>query len=156
MTIALTLLVAFLSLAVAVISTLLLARQTRAATAEAEITSNLAGVEALGQAIAHLHNVHMTLVDRPELRQYFYDNVPMPDDELELSRILTIAEMLGDCVESAIESSTYLRPSQRHLEDWTDYATFLLVSSPVVRHVLATHPLWYPFLDELSASIAIR
>lgn len=139
--------IAVLSFVVAIASTLLLWGQTRATVRQAEITTDLAGVEGLAQAIDRLHNVLGAFVEHPELRKHFYGGAPAPAEAEDLERAATIAEMLADVLASAISSATHLSPFTPHLVGWQDYAEYLLSNSPLLRDTVQAQPSWWPELQ---------
>jgi hypothetical protein len=74
-------------------------------------------------------------VDHPELRPYFYDdNIPVPEDDKEKSRIFATAEMLADHWESTILSEESLDPNVHGL--WLIYMMGIYCKSPSLREFL--------------------
>jgi hypothetical protein len=127
----------------------LLAWQTRAAAKQAEIANATAGATVLYTCAASLRDVLSPFVDRPELRGYFYDSVPLPDDRLERSRVLTIAEMFGDILEDGLVTHRLI-PSSESEQDWIGYCRYLRAHSPALDTMIDQHGAWWPELSKFT------
>ena len=104
-------------------------------------------------------------VHYPELRVYFYEGMELPEDATTRARVLALAELMADAVQSAswlflgkdVESLRSVDPAfdvRANMDDWTD---FILTMSPAVRSVVRAHPLQYPYvvrkLDSIEPSV---
>ncbi|WP_238011533.1 hypothetical protein KZZ52_33705 [Dactylosporangium sp. AC04546] len=121
--------------------------QSREVAKQTKIQNALAGSSSLTETLNALHNILGMMVDRPDLRPFFYDGIACPTDGPLRNSVLTIAEMLADVAETGILVHYQVRTTAS-IEDWNDYVDFLLRSSPTVTSVIHSHPLWYPRLKE--------
>jgi hypothetical protein len=128
----------------------LLAWQTRAAAKQTQIANAMAGATVLYGCTANLNEVLRPFLDHPELRAYFYDSTPIPADPLERSRVLTIAEMLGDALEDGLVSHR-LVPASESEHDWIDYCRYMRAHSPALNTMVNEHPRWWPQLGSIPA-----
>jgi hypothetical protein len=143
--------VAVASAVAASLSVLYVARQTRANTVQARVATQVAGIGALRESLAHLHTqVLGRFVDDPGLRRFFYDGAPIPTENLQRDRVLALAEVLADVYESTLDALADIEAFARHERDWMNSARFLLSSSPALRLVVSSHP-WWPRLNRLAA-----
>ena len=91
-------------------------------------------------------------IDYPELRQYFYEGVELPEDSTTRARVLAMAEMLADALQSNywlfegkdVESLGSEDPALDIRSDMDEYTEFILAMSPAVRSFVRAHPLQYP------------
>lgn len=146
-----------IALVVAVAAVLFSAWQSREVAKQTRLANDLAGVDTLSSSIGDLREVLGLLVERPELRQYFYGGRVAPVDGSDTCmRIETISDMLLDVLETAVYGASHVKASSRFLEDWYDYATHLLDNSPAMETMLATHPNWWPHLSEWRNKAGLR
>jgi hypothetical protein len=138
-------------------SLLFLARQTRQSVEQFLVANELAGGRALAQGYELWDHVIDRFVDYPEMRQYFYEDVGMPEDSTTRARILAMAELIGDALQSThwlYEGKDVVLFRTADVEsdivsDWDDWAKFILRMSPVMRSFTREHPLQYPFLTRM-------
>ena len=128
-----------------IVSVVLLTWQTRAVARQAEITNSISAAEALNDALSGLRDVYRIYIDRPNIKAYFYANKALPRGASRRVRVLTLAEMLADCLETGLITTFLLRSAQSS-EDWRNYCRFLLDHSPALRCLLRRHPDWWPHL----------
>lgn len=128
----------------------LLAWQTRAAAKQTQIANAMAGATVLFATSTNLNEVLRPFIDHPELRAHFYDKAPVPTDPLQASRVLTIAEMLGDALEDGLVSHR-LVPASESEHDWIDYCRYMRAHSPALDTMVDEHPGWWPQLSKIPA-----
>jgi hypothetical protein len=73
-------------------------------------------------------------IDRPELRPYFYDDVPLPEQEPERSRVLAACEVMADHWENTCLSGQSLHADT--LRVWSAYMVRVYRRSPALRAFL--------------------
>jgi hypothetical protein len=141
-------------------SLLFLARQTRQSVEQFLVANELAGGRALAQGYEYWDHVIDRFVDYPELRQYFYEGVEVPEDStVTKARILAMTELIGDALQAthwlyAGKDVALLGAVDPELDtitvsDWDDWAKFILGMSPVLLSFTREHPLQYPFLTRM-------
>ena len=130
------------------VSVALLALQTRAVVKQTTISNSIAGMGALRDSTTDLREIFAIFIDRPELRAYFYDGKLCPSRGRDRARVLTIAEMLADALETS-HLATRLAPSSESHEDWIGYCHYMLHASPSVANLVRQHPEWWPILSRL-------
>jgi hypothetical protein len=118
-----------------------LARQTR----QQNVTVKSANSYA---TLTILNNVYVIFLAQPALRKYFYDGVPCPAEGDERTRVLVIAEMFCDVLETFLATASKNVPPEPHY-DWHQYVTYLLKASPAFAEWAADHPGWYPMINKL-------
>lgn len=136
--------VALITLITVVISIFYLFRQTHemreqsAASVYATISSTYQAISE--QAIA----LDMIFFEHPELKPYFFGNVPLPQDPLEAERVLSLAEIHMDFMDMALVqvSST---PEYVHIpfEVYEAYFKEMLQTSPAMRLFYRENKAWY-------------
>lgn len=150
-----TLLAVFGTLAIYVIQARELARQTRLLTKTTEAgveqtkalvrqteLANVTSRASFSQEInAMMHSINRIFVDAPLLRKFFYDGHPLPDDEAELAKTLTVAEIFVDFMSMALNHETLLREDEA--EGWRRYFTELASSSPAICEFWWRSRRWY-------------
>jgi hypothetical protein len=140
-------------------SVLFLARQTSESVDQFLVANELAGGRALAQGYELWDRVITRFVDYPELRQYFYEGVEVPEDSTTRARALAMTELIGDALQSAhwlyegkdvalLSSAGSTDPT-----DWDDWTKFILTMSPAMRSFVREHPLQYPFLTRMLNTI---
>ena len=93
-------------------------------------------------------------VDYPELREYFYEGVDLPEDSTTRARVLAVAELMADAVQSNywlfhgkdVESLGSVDPALDIRSNMDDLTEFILTMSPAVRSVVRAHALQYPYV----------
>jgi len=101
-------------------------------------------------------------VDYPELREYFYEGVELPEDSTTRARVLAVAELMADALQSNywlfqgkdVESlGSVDDPALDIRSDWDDWTEFILTMSPALRSFVRAHTLQYPFLVRMLDTI---
>ena len=108
----------------------------------------------MAQAYEVWDRVIAYFLDYPELRQYFYEGVELPEDSTTRARVLAVAELLADALQSNywlfqgkdVESLGSVDPTLDIRADWADWTEFVLTMSPAVRSLVRAWPLQYPYL----------
>lgn len=80
------------------------------------------------------NSVYKLFVDRPMLRPYFYDNMPIPTTEPQRSEVLGAAELLCDYFEHIHFTDKQLATELR--DAWSAYMRMLYKSSEALRQFL--------------------
>lgn len=143
-----TLIAGLFSAAALVGSLLVLARQTRESVHQSQVANELAAVRAKVEGFGVVDGVIAVFVDRPELREYFYEGVELPEDSTSRARVLAVAELMADALQSVhwqyeAEGVNALRsvgPTLELRSDLDDYTEFILTMSPAVRSLVGAHP----------------
>jgi hypothetical protein len=154
-----TLIVGLLTAAAVAGSVLFLARQTRQSVEQFLIANELAGGRALAQGYELWDRVIERFIDYPELRQYFYEGVEPPDDPTARARVLAMAELIAD----ALQSTHWLYQGKDVAlvgsvdpglgADWDDWIKKILTMSPVMRSFVRDNPLMYPQITGILGTI---
>jgi hypothetical protein len=102
-------------------------------------------------AFGGIDGVTTLFLEYPELRKYFYGSAELTDElrayDSPISvRLATVAELLADALENALDAVRTFEAASMNTEDMLDYATFLLQHSPALRETLCEHPRWWPLL----------
>jgi hypothetical protein len=142
-------------------SVLFLARQTSQSVEQFLVANELAGARALAQGYELWDRVITRFIDYPELRQYFYEGVEVPEEPTTRARVLAMTELIGDALQSTSwlfqgKDVSLLRavdPTVDIRSDWDDWTQFILTMSPVMRAFVREHPLQYPFLTRMLDTI---
>ncbi|MFC4016437.1 hypothetical protein ACFOW4_00520 [Micromonospora sp. GCM10011542] len=117
--------------------------QTRQLTRQTQTSNGIAALGAMYNGLERLHQIQAILIERPNLRPYFYSNkVPLDLDPEEGTRLLLLAELLGDVLDYGL-MVVDLMPPVKEYEGWHDFATFLHEHSPVLRQIAYEHPEWW-------------
>lgn len=107
------------------------------------IQNEMAKVEIIHSGAEHLSGVYRVFVDYPELRKYFYDGSPCPSRGKDRARVLTVAEMICDTVDSVLETISRIT-SQEERGDWLHYIEHILDQSPTIGQLVLEHPREWP------------
>jgi hypothetical protein len=142
-------------------SVLFLARQTSQSVEQFFVANELAGARALAQGYELWDHVITRFIDYPELRQYFYEGMEVPEDSTTRARVLAMAELIGDALQSAywlyqgkdVALLGSVDPASEILVDWDDWTQFILTMSPALRSFVRERPLQYPFLTRMLHTI---
>lgn len=135
-------------------SLLFLARQTSHSVHQFVVANELAGRRAMAQGFELWDRLIAHFLDYPELREYFYEGVELPEDSTTRARVLTMAELLADALHSNlwllhgedVEALGSEDPALDIRADMDEYAAFILTMSPAMRSFVRAHPLQYPLL----------
>ena len=133
---------------------LFLARQTRQSVDQFLVANELAGARALAQGYELWDHVINRFIDYPELRQYFYEGVELPEDPTARARVLAMTELIGDALQSThwlykgkdVALVGSVDPELEILVDWDGWTEKVLTTSPVMRSFVRENPLMYPHL----------
>ena len=133
---------------------LFLARQTSQSVEQFLVANELAGARALAQGYELWDRVIERFIDYPELRQYFYEGVEPPEDSTARARVLAMAELIGDALQSAhwlyqgkdVALLGAVDPTLDIRVDWDGWTEKILRMSPVMRSFVRENPLMYPHL----------
>ena len=88
-------------------------------------------------------------VENPELRPYFYDGRPAPTEEPLRSRVLAVAELVADHLESVVLSQDVVEARTNAV--WVRYMQGLYRRSPVLRGFLAPESEGYRYAEAFLA-----
>jgi hypothetical protein len=117
--------------------------QTRQLGRQLKMQNEMARSEIIHHGVDRLSGVYRAFIDYPELRKYFYDGAPCPARGMTRARVLTVAEMIGDTIDSVLETIS-LVATREDLGDWLDYIGHILDSSPTLEGLALEHPNWWP------------
>jgi hypothetical protein len=112
---------------------LFLARQTSQSVEQFLMANELAGARALAQGYELWDRVIERFIDYPELRQYFYEGVEVPEDSTARARVLAMTELIGDALQSAdwlyqgkdVALLGSEDPASDIRTDWDDWTKFI-------------------------------
>ena len=149
-----TLIAGLLSAAALVGSLLILARQTSHSVHQSVVANELTGARAMAQSYEVADRVIAYFVDYPELREYFYEGVELSEDSTTGARVLAVAELMADALQSGywlfqgkdVDTLRSVDPTLDIRPNWDDYTEFILTMSPAVRSLVRAHPLQYPYV----------
>ena len=150
-----TLIAGLLTAAAVAGSVLFLARHTRQSVEQFLIANELAGGRALAQGYELWDRVIERFIDYPELRQYFYDGVEVPEDPTGRARVLAMTELIGYALQSTHwlyegKDVALLRSVDPELDpgaDWPQWIRSILTTSPALRSFVRENPHMYPYLS---------
>lgn len=131
-----------------ILSIILLAWQTRAVAQQTKISNNIAGASVATSANGVVREIYMLFIDSPALRPYFYGGKPCPRRGSQRTRVITVAEMFADALES-VSFGYKIVPSSGYLEPWTSYCQYMLEVSPALRDLVCAYPHWWPALHAM-------
>ena len=142
-------------------SVLFLARQTSQSVHQFLVANELAGGRAMAQGYELWDRVIERFIDYPELRQYFYEGVEVPEEPTTRARVLAMTELIGDALQSTswlfqgkdVALLSVVDPTVDIRSDWDDWTEFILTMSPVLRAFVRERPLQYPFLTRMLDTI---
>jgi hypothetical protein len=117
--------------------------QTRQLGRQVRIQNEMARAEIIRHGVDRLGEIYRAFIDYPELREYFYDSAPCPLRGKIRARVLTVAEMFGDTIDSVLETIS-LVATREELGDWLDYIGHILDRSPTLEWLALEHPKWWP------------
>jgi hypothetical protein len=137
-----TVIAGLVSAAAVVGSLLFLARQTSHSVHQSLVANELAGARAMAQGYEIWDRVIAYFVKYPELREYFYEGVELPEDSTTRARVLAVAELMADALQTSywlfqgkdVESlGSVDDPALDIRSDWDDWTEFILTMSPALR-----------------------
>ena len=127
----------------------LLAWQTRAVAQQAKLSNAIARSSIISNSSSNLREIFLLFIEHPELRPYFYEFKNPPSHGHKRTRIIVIAEILGDIFEDGLVAHL-LVPTDRSYEDWVKYCQYMLAASPVLNEMMEHHLEWWPRLRDLT------
>jgi len=137
-----------IGLAGLILSIILLAWQTRAVAEQTKISNSIAGASVASQSADGIREIYMLFIDNPRLRPYFYGGKVCPHRGSQRKRVITLAEVFADALESVLFGYKIV-PSSRYLDPWTSYCFHMLEVSPTLRDLVSGHPQWWPELHAM-------
>lgn len=108
---------------------------------EVTITESQRELEVHALLIERNSNILEIFVEKPNLRKYFYDNIPVGNDNTEQTQVMTMAELWTDFFEQVTIQLPYLSPSM--VPTWRCYAIDMYKSSPAIRKHFTERRAWY-------------
>lgn len=151
--------VALFSLATVVLTIVLVVRQTREMTRQSIYAAYGTAGNIYKDVSIQMMEIDRLFFEHPELRPYFYENQPLPDDPREMTRIEALAELFMDFLDMVIVLETTTPPEMNiPWAEWQDYIAELYLSSPAIRHFYHANRDWYDakvreLLDPLDAQL---
>ncbi|CAA6603745.1 hypothetical protein MTBLM1_120052 [Rhodospirillaceae bacterium LM-1] len=97
-------------------------------------------------------NIQTLFIDNPELRPYFHDEAPMPVAEPERSKVLAMAEIICDHLESLVLSKEAMDIDVMNV--WVPYMHGLYRKSPAIRDFLRHENEGYRYAKEFTDIIS--
>lgn len=96
-------------------------------------------------ATKHALEVDQLFIRHPELRLYFYDGIPLPDDgSSDCARALAAREFVADGLEGIADNRDIY--SRGDWDSWLVYIEEMLKTSPTLKQLIDESPDWYPSL----------
>ncbi|WP_159088294.1 hypothetical protein [Streptomyces sp. 303MFCol5.2] len=136
----------------AVLSILFAARQTRELARQTVLNNGISAASAVHNSLERLHAIDSMLFENPQYIHYFYAGCPVPHDEEERLRVLTLANMFADSLDYGLLIKS-LAPETDNYECWNEYVDGMLANAPAIRFVVSQHPTWWPSLSHHSPNI---
>lgn len=124
------------------------AYQIRILASQGKTQNEIAKAASIYNGVTGLSSFYRVFVDYPGLRKYFYDGAPVPSDQEELDRVIPLAEMLADTIDSVLRT-IYRFGEQEDHSDWTTYTEYMLDRSPTLKSLVLEHPVWWPDIARL-------
>jgi len=122
--------------------------QTRQLSRQVKIQNEMAKSEIIHHGTDRLSGAYRAFIDYPELRKYFYDGAPCPRRGKTRVRVLTVAEMIGDTIDSVLETISLVATREEYA-DWIDYIGHILDRSPALEQLALQHPKWWPQISRI-------
>ena len=143
--------------AIALIGTLLLvARQARSLAVQTELANKLAVHSATNDPLVGMRLIYSMFVKHPEVYRYFYDGAQLLPTELHddlVVRVKTIAELMADTLELALETTDAVGVPERDRTGWEDTIDRSIAMSPALRACIAAQPTVWPCLSDRLLSL---
>lgn len=130
------------------VSGLFIAKQAYELVSQSRAANRRAAFEAAQAATHDIDAVLAVLVERPELRPYFFDNVATADEAERRARVLTLGIWMLDALAGGVHAEEFDNENSSH--PMKTYAEEMLKASPVMRDLLDEHPHWWGRLQRLS------
>jgi hypothetical protein len=122
--------------------------QTRETARQTRISNRTASQELRWAYIAGLREISGHLLQWPEIRQYVLEGKPCPEEGDDRARVLLIAEMYADVLQTGMGGARETMPEEE-AEVWVNYCRDMLKLCPALADLLREHPGWWKALDEL-------
>lgn len=135
MGLSLTNIVAIVGLVGAIASVGLLAWQTRAVAEQTKISNRISQASIISNSSNNLREVFLIFIEHPELRPYFYESKNPPSRGDKRTRLIVLAEMLGDIFEDGLVAHHRV-PTDRSYNDWVKYCNTVLAASPILKETM--------------------
>jgi hypothetical protein len=125
------------------LSLVYLARQTGAARTEADLAVRVSLLNAHDALTDRAMSINQIFIEYPELRAFFYDDQPLPEDAEPrlVQRTTAVAEHIADFIENALLHRQTLGLAANDV--WEGYCISLVCQSPTLRSYLTEHIDWY-------------
>ncbi|MEV4041397.1 hypothetical protein [Streptomyces sp. NPDC049744] len=85
--------------------------------------------------------IKLVLLEHPQMRPFFFDDVPTPPDHPEASRVASLAELYCMYFQELAEQGENVRAADRTA--WHNLVASMYRTSPAIRNQLARHLDWY-------------
>jgi hypothetical protein len=137
-----------------VASLLFLARQTRAAAQESQLSNQIAGIQARSRVYESIDRILYRILDYPELWAHFYEGAAVPavgdagTPPLLRERVLTLAELFVDAIENGIDVARSVGPAASFQTPMEDYAAAIVSTSPAILLLVEERPGWWPNVED--------
>jgi hypothetical protein len=82
-----------------VLSLIFATGQTRELTKQTKLNNHIETLGSMHDSLEMLHEIQAILIDKPELRPYFYKSKPCPSKGQRRKVVINIAEMLADTID---------------------------------------------------------
>jgi hypothetical protein len=139
MGLSLTNIVAIGGLVGAITSVGLLTWQTRAVAQQAKLSNAISQASVVSNSSNNLRQVFLLFFEYPELRPYFYESKKPPSRGDKRTRLIMVAEMLGDISEDGLVAHRLMPPirvpSIRSYGDWIKYCSAVLTTSLILKEI---------------------
>jgi hypothetical protein len=145
-------LLGWLGSASVVASLIFVAVQTRHLAKQTRTSNSIGATTALHDFVEVNHGWHERLVERPELRPYFFDQRACAPNDPNRERLLTLAEMLADVLDYDLHCARMM-PTVDLFLGWHHWPRHMLSHSPILREVVERSPEWWPGLSKMHRSI---
>jgi len=85
--------------------------------------------------------IQIIVLQDPQLRPFFYDNIPVPLDATILAKLETFSEIVFDFYELIVDEKDFM-PAELS-QSWKVYLADLYKRSPTLRRHLEMNSKWY-------------
>jgi hypothetical protein len=140
-------LIGILSAISIVLSLLFVARQTHELTRQTRINNSIGTATAVHDLIEISHNWHGNIIERPDLRPYFFADKVCSRNNPDYPTVATLAELLADLLDYDLLTAN-LMPGVELTAVWHHWPRHMLGHSPILREVVEAHGEWWPGLSK--------
>jgi hypothetical protein len=136
--------VALLSLITVIVTIVLVVRQTREMARQSVISAYATAGSTYKDVAVEMMEIDRMFFENPDMRPYFYDGEPPPEDPREVARVLSLAEMFMDFLDMVIVLKV-TTPAELNIPwaEYEDYFKDMFLNSPVIRDFYAENREWY-------------